>query len=230
MGLRLSLVTASGVAKGVGQWLGVPSAAAGDREPLAMPEPETNPWPHPGDVSVRRKPVDAGVGSAGAATWAGREVGPVAAAKRQAESVRLHGDHFRALASATRVALETSDVVVVHTGVVDAASARRRRGAKRLVIEHLDEHLLGPLTTILRDRYDRPATGFGGGGFRVAVVASSVNDSGTGRHVDHAMPLVLWGTDVAGKGGMTLTEANAERGGAVVSDAAGLLPWVVRGG
>jgi 2,3-bisphosphoglycerate-independent phosphoglycerate mutase len=230
LGLRLSVVTGSPVVKGAAQWLGVPVVAAADREPVPLPEPETNPWPHPGDVSVRRKPVgEATDGQRGAATWAGRELGPVPAAKRQAEAVRLHGDLFRSLANSTRVALETADVVVVHTSVVDAVSARRRRGAKRLAVEQLDEGLLGPLMKMLRERYDRPATGFGGGGFRIAVVASSVNDSMSGRHADVPAPLAMWGTDVEGRVSLTLTEDNAGRAGFEVADASGLLTWIVRG-
>lgn len=230
LGLRLSVVSAAPVIKGAAQWLGVPVVSAAEREPAPLPEPETNPWPHPGDVSVRRKPVGEGDGNQrGAATWAGRELGPVPAAKRQAEAIRLHGDLFRSLANSARVALETADVVVVHTSVVDAVSARRRRGAKRLAVEQLDEGLLGPLIKMLRDRYDRPATGFGGGGFRIAVVASSVNDSRTGRHVDQPAPLAMWGTDVGGHGSLTLTEANAARAEFGAADASGLLTWMVRG-
>lgn len=232
LGLKLALVSASPISRGVATWLGITVVSAEATEPPPMPEPDGNPWPRPGDASIRRSAVSSGSPSGAASTWSGQEVGPLAAAKRHSESSRFHADHFRSLSNSTRVALETADLVVVHSSVIDSVSARRRRIAKRHVIESLDEHLIGPLVKHLRERYGDGAGIIGASarpGFRIAVVAGSVNDSSKGRHAESPLPLVLWGSDVDSRTSLLLTEANAARAGFGLSDAAGLLAWVTRG-
>jgi 2,3-bisphosphoglycerate-independent phosphoglycerate mutase len=128
-------------------------------------------------------------------------------------------DSFGEMKSEVRGVLDLCAVAIVHIHAADAASCRARPEAKRRAVELMDEVLLGPVVAEYSKR-----------DVRIAVAATSANNSGTGRDAGGPLPFVMWGTDLESSRGermLTLTERNTMKSEFVVRSPEGFIGAVL---
>lgn len=120
--------------------------------------------------------------------------------------------------AAAVAALDTYDLVVVHIEAPDEAGHLGNVQEKRLAIERVDKHVVGPILEKLKTF---PA-------WRILVAPDHPTPVGKRTHTSTPPPFCLAGSDLSGGKGLPYSEANAEAGGLRIDRGHEMLEYFLR--
>jgi 2,3-bisphosphoglycerate-independent phosphoglycerate mutase len=109
--------------------------------------------------------------------------------------------NFAGKVDAALLALQRSDLVILHVGAVNEACHESNPVAKIAAIEKVDSHVVGPLLDRLEDL----------GRWRLMVATDHITSSQEATRVSGPVPVAFCGHEVEGVRNYTFTEANAAR-------------------